>query len=165
VRKTTQLRDWIESQLGPMKIQSDETKASGRINKALEGVCQQDESVYGYEQIDGRWRRIWESEQDNQAWSLPGDLSGWHPKRHAGFASGDFPGPTMHCQTPDLWQVGFEPQDAGRNFAPEPNVYFLIRWTPPYRSALVDISHNPWPGCTQADPEADAWRTLFSTQD
>jgi hypothetical protein len=343
-----ELRDWIESQLGPIEKEGDETKASDRIDKALEDVsvappkddqnllgsigrvdlkwesggllivitgvgivCAQDESVYGYKRIGGQWHRIWESEQsdyqnytpqtisavhvwqsyergkptgpayvltlgnewgcasawhrvyyriwrvdssgskplvdqsgdgylrgrsyivgsivnspmhfsgpvdaiieftqrsvdavvhnreavrhfliegdrvrrvapvalsprdfvdewmtrpwsESQEWSSSRDLSKWHQKLHDDFVGGDFRGGTMHCQTPDLWQVGFEPHDAKRNFAPEPNVYFLIRWMPPYRFALVDISNNPRPGCTQADREADAWRTLFSIQD
>jgi hypothetical protein len=101
---------------------------------------------------------------ESQGWSLSPDLSRWHQKLHADFVGGDFLGETMHCQTPDLWQVGFMPHDAKRNFEPEPNVYFLIRWTPPYSFALAGISGSPWPRCTQADREADTWRTLFSTQ-
>ncbi len=101
---------------------------------------------------------------ESQGWSLSPDLVIWHKKLHADFVGGDFPGDTMHCQTPDLWQVGFEPHDAKRNFEPEPNVYFLVRWTPPYRFALVSASSKPWPRCTQPDQVADAWRTLFSTQ-
>jgi len=340
-----QLRDWIESQLGPVEKEGDETKASERINNALEKVslapsdenllgslgavglrwesgllivitrvgivCEQDESVYGFKRIDSKWQRIWESEQndyqnytpqhinavhiwqsyegrkqtgpayiltlgngwgcasawhrvyyriwrvdssgstslvdesgdgylrgqsyivgsivnspmnfsgpvdaiieftqssvdagvhnreavrhfliegdrvrrvapvalsprdfvdewmthpwsESQEWSLSPDLSMWHQKLHADFVGGDFLGDTMHCQTPDLWQVGFEPHDAKRNFEPEPNVYFLIRWTPPYGFSLASVSDSPWPRCTHADPEADIWRTLFSTQD
>lgn len=341
-----QLRDWIESQLGPVENEGDETKLSARINKALENisippskddqnllgslgdvgfkwesgilfvttsvgiVCEEDESSYGYKRIDGQWHRVWESEQTNyqsytpqhinavhvwqpyeggrptgpayiltlgnewgcasawhrvyyriwrvdasgskllvdqfgdgylrgqsyivgsvtnspmhfagpvdaiieftqrsvdagvhnreairhlliegdkihrvapvalsprdfvdewmtspwsesHGWSLSADLSKWHQKLHADFVGGDFLGDTMHCQTPDLWQVGFEPHDAKRNFEPDPDVYFLVRWTPPYRFALAGVSNNPWPRCTQTDREADAWRTLYSTQ-
>jgi len=345
-----QLRDWIESQLGPMKEEGDAAKASERINKALEKVnvapskdddenllgtvgsvsikwdsglllvttgvgivCSEDESVYGYRRIGDHWRRVWESEQndyqhytpqhinavhvwqsynagkptglnyiltlgnewgcasawhtvyyriwrvdssgstilvdesgdgyargkdfivgsivnspmhfdgpldaiieftqrsvdsgvhnreairhflidgdhvrrvapvalsprdfvdewmtqpwtESQAWSesSASNLSTWHRTLHADFVGGDFVGDTMHCQQPDLWQVGFQPRDAEKNFAPQPKVYFLIRWTPPYRFSLTDISNNPRPQCKEADPEADAWRTLFSTQD
>ncbi len=342
-----QLRDWIESQLGPIEKEGDETKVAEKINKALEEVsvapstddqnllgsigdvsirwdsgllivitgvgivCEEDESAYGYKRIDGKWQRIWESEQndyqkytpqnidavhiwqsykdgkqtgpeyiltlgnewgcasawhrvyyriwrvdssgsknlvdqsgdaylrgqgyikgsivnspmhfdgpvdaiieftqrsvdsgvhnreavrhfliegdrvrrvapvalsprdfvdewmtqpwsESQAWSLSSDLSMWHQKLHADFVGGAFLGDTTHCQTPDLWQVGFEPHDAKRNFDPERNVYFLIRWTPPYSFALAGISNKPWPRCTQKDPEADTWRTLFSDQD
>jgi len=102
---------------------------------------------------------------ESQGWSLSSGLFMWHQRLHADFVVGDFLGDTMHCRTPDLWQVGFEPQNAKRNFESEPNVYFLVRWTPPYSFALMGISANPWPRCTQADREADTWRTLFSTQD
>jgi hypothetical protein len=342
-----QLRDWIESQLGQIEKEGDETTASERINKVLETVsvapskddqnllgsignvgfrwesgfllvttgigivCAQDESVYAYKRVDGSWQRIWESEQndyanytpqqidavhilqsveggkqtgrtyiltlgnewgcasswhrvyyriwqvdssgskslvdqsgdgwlrsqsyivgsivnspmdvnvpvdaiieftqrsvdagvhnreavrhflvegdrvrrvapvalsprdfvdewmthpwsESQGWSLSRDQSIWHQRLHADFVAGDFLGDAMHCQTPDLWQVGFEPNDAKRNFEPEPSVYFLVRWTPPYSFALVGVSNKPWPRCTRADREADTWRTLFSTQD
>ena len=102
---------------------------------------------------------------ESQEWSLSPDLSEWHQKLHADWVGGDFLGETMHCQTPDLWQVGFEPQDAKRNFEPKPHVYFLVRWTPPYRFVLASISNTPSARCVQADREADEWHTLFSTQD
>ena len=57
----------------------------------------------------------------------------------------------MHCQAPDLRQLGFEPHDVKRNFEPGPDVYFLVRWTPPYRFALVGVSNNLWPRCTALD--------------
>ena len=101
---------------------------------------------------------------ESGAWSSSPEMLRWHQKLHTDFIGGSFLGPTRRCQTPDLWQVGYEPSDAKRNFEPEPAVYFLIRWTPPYRFALAGVSDRPWPRCTQPDPEADAWRTLFSTQ-
>jgi hypothetical protein len=100
--------------------------------------------------VDEWMTRPW---NESRGWSLSPDLSVWHQKLHADFVGGTFIGDTRHCQTPDLWQVGFEPQDAKRNFEPEPKVYFLIRWTPPYTFALVGISSNPSPRCTQADRE------------
>jgi len=63
----------------------------------------------------------------------------------------------MHCETPDLSQVTFEPDNA-KDFAPEPSVYFLVRWRPPYHFTMMDISDKPWPRCTQEDREADEWR-------
>jgi len=30
---------------------------------------------------------------------------------------------------------------------------------------MVSIAEKPWPRCTQEDPEADEWRTLFSVQE
>jgi hypothetical protein len=341
-----QLRDWIESQLGPIEHQGDEAKVSETINKALEQVnvarldddqnflgtvgvdlkldsgllfvttsagivCTNDESLYVYKRIDGKWQRVLESEQDDhdhynpqgidavhvwqsyaggretgpayvlalgngggcasawhpvyykiwrvdssgskslidesgdgylrgghyivgsivnspmhfsgpvdaiieftersvdavvhnreavrhfliegdrvrrvapvalsprdfvdewmtqpwsasQDWSLSPELSSWHQKLHADFVGGEFLGDTLHCQAPDSWQVGFQPRDAKRNFEPEPSVYFLIRWTPPYTFALTDISDKLRPQCRQSDRDADTWRTLFSTQD
>lgn len=346
-RAKHQLRDWIESQLGPIEKEGDETKVSERLNKALEKVsvsrslydqnllgslggvslewesgllvvitrvgivCQQDHSAYAYKRINGKWQRIWESEQndyrnyapqhlnavhvwqsyedgkqagpvyiltlgnewgcasiwhrvyyriwrvdssgsknlvdefgdaylrsqsyivgsivnspahfsgpvdaliefsqqsvdggvhnreavrhlliegdrvrrvapialsprdfvdewmtrpwaESQEWSSSPDLSMWHSKLHADLVGGSFVGDTMHCQTPDLWQVGFKPQDAQRNFQPEPSIYLLVRWAPPYNFALADINNSPWPQCTQVDQEADKWHTLFSTQE
>ncbi len=102
---------------------------------------------------------------ESAAWSAAPTLRQWHGKLHADFVGGEFRGPTMHCQTPDLWQVTFEPHNAEKNFKPEPKVYFLVRWRPPYHFTMMSISDKPWPRCTQEDPEADEWRTLFSTQD
>lgn len=106
--------------------------------------------------VDEWMTRPW---SESREWSSTPNLWKWHKRLHVKSVSGDFLGDTMHCQTPDLWQVGFEPSDA------KPDVYFLIRWTPPYRFVLADISDKPWPRCMQPDQEADAWRTLFSTQE
>jgi len=51
------------------------------------------------------------------------------------------------------------------NRMPEPEVYFLVRWRPPYHFTMMEISHKPWPRCTQEDREADEWRTVFATQE
>jgi hypothetical protein len=83
---------------------------------------------------------------------------------HADFVAGEFV-VTMHCKTPDLWQVTVEPYNPEKNFAPEAKAYFLVRWRPPYRFTLTGVSGTPWPACTQEDREADEWRTLFSTQE
>jgi len=105
-----------------------------------------------------------------QGWKASADWSGspalesWHRRLHRDDVFGDFIRPTTHCETPDLWQVGFEPQDAERDFAPESDVYFLVRWRPPYHFTIFDINSEPWPDCTQEDPEADEWRTLFPIQ-
>jgi hypothetical protein len=101
---------------------------------------------------------------ESARWSSSPALRRWHSKLHADIVSGLF-GETMHCGTPDLWQVTFAPSDPQGNFAPEPGVYFLLRWRPPYHLTIVDISDTPWPRCTEKDPDADAWRTLFATQD
>ena len=81
------------------------------------------------------------------------------------FVGGEFSYPTMHCETPDLWQVTFEPRNARKDFEPEPTVHFLVRWRPPYHFTLMEISDKAWPACAQEDRQADEWRTLFSTQE
>jgi len=92
------------------------------------------------------------------------ELRAWHKKLHVDLVTGSFLETTKHCQTPDLWQVDFMPSSSNKNVVAGQDLYFQIRWTPPYRFTLVDVSVQPWPGCTQPDPEADAWRTLFSSQ-
>jgi hypothetical protein len=101
---------------------------------------------------------------ESAQWSSSPSLLEWHQRLHADWVGGDFRGPTRHCETPDLWQVGFRPSDANRNFQRLPPVYFLVRWTPPYRFTLAGASDRPSTDCTQPDAEADAWHTLFSTQ-
>lgn len=90
---------------------------------------------------------------ESATWSASPTLRQWHRKLHTDFVSGMFTNPTTHCQTPDLWQVTFE------------SLYYLVRWRPPYHFTMVSVSDKPWPRCTQEDPEADEWRTLFSTQE
>ncbi len=102
---------------------------------------------------------------ESAGWSASPVLQQWRRRLHADFVAGQFSGATMHCQTPDLWQVTLEPWNAKKNFEPEPDVYFLIRWRPPYRFTMVNVSDKPWPRCNQEDPEADQWRTLFNTQE
>ena len=102
---------------------------------------------------------------ESAAWSASPNLQQWHRKLHADFVAGEFTDLTMHCQTPDLWQVTIEPHNVRKNFEPEPKVYFLVRWRPPYRFMMMNISDKPWPRCTQEDREADQWRTLFATQE
>jgi hypothetical protein len=63
---------------------------------------------------------------ESAAWSGSPALRRWHGKLHADFVAGEF-GDTTHCQTPDLWQVDFTPEDEKKNFAEQPDVYFLIR--------------------------------------
>jgi hypothetical protein len=112
--------------------------------------------------VDEWLTRTW---NESAGWSASPALQQWHSKLHSDFVAGQFVGVTRHCQTPDLWQVAFEPDDAKKDFAPQPKVYFLVRWTPPYRFTLTSISDKPSPLCTQPDREADAWRTLFNTQE
>ena len=98
-------------------------------------------------------------------WSASPILQQWHRKLHSDFVAGEFESPAMHCQTPDLWQVVVAPSNARKNFEPEPDVYFLVRWSPPYHFTMVEIGDKAWRHCTLKDPEADEWRTLFNTQE
>jgi hypothetical protein len=66
---------------------------------------------------------------------------------------------TRHCQQhPDLWQVNIGAGD------PQSDVYFLVRWRPPYRFTMVSVSAHLWPDCIEKDPAADETRTLFPIQ-
>jgi hypothetical protein len=112
--------------------------------------------------VDEWLTRSW---NESATWSASPALGQWNGKLHADFVAADFAGGTMHCQTSDLWQVTVEPHNAQKNFEPEPDVYFLVRWHPPYHFTMMNISDKPWPRCTQEDREADEWRTLFSTQE
>ena len=98
-------------------------------------------------------------------WSSSPALQQQHGKLHADFVGGEFTDVTMHCRTPDLWQVTFASWDAQKDSKLGSEVYFLVRWRPPYHFTMIDIRDKPWSRCTQEDPEADAWRTLFSTQE
>ena len=112
--------------------------------------------------VDEWLTRDW---KESAAWSASPALGQWHGRLHRDWVGGEFSNTTMHCQSPDLWQVTFEPHNAQKNFEAEPDVFFLVRWRPPYHFTMTEISDKPWPRCTQKDPEADAWRTLFSTQE
>jgi hypothetical protein len=112
--------------------------------------------------VDEWLTRDW---NESTTWSASSMLRQWHRKLHADRVGGEFSDATMHCQTPDLWQVSFEHYSAQKNLEPEPDVYFLVRWRPPYHFTIMDVRDKPWPRCTQEDREADEWRTLFSTQE
>ena len=83
-------------------------------------------------------------------------------------ATGEFLYPTMHCNTtPDLWQVGLDltPDAEGPNTKPN-QVYFLVRWRPPYRFRMVSVTDKPSPACTEKDAGADdPKRRLFPVQE
>jgi hypothetical protein len=111
--------------------------------------------------VDEWLTQLWD---ESSAWSASPALSQWHEKIHADFVGGDF-GDTAHCETPDLWQVDFAPSNEKKDFAREPDVYFLVRCSPPYRFTMVNVADQPWPLCKQVGREADQWRTLFNTQD
>jgi hypothetical protein len=88
----------------------------------------------------------------------------WHKKLHHDNISGNFIYPTMHCPaTPDLWQVGVDFSDPPTPVgAPSKEVYFTVRWRPPYNFSMLQVSDTPSATCTQEDREADdSPQTLF----
>jgi hypothetical protein len=101
---------------------------------------------------------------ESAGWSAAPALQQWHGKLHTGVFGGEFAG-TMRCETPELWQVAFAPHDANKDLEAGPPAYFLVQWRPPYQFTMMSVSDKPSPLCTQEDREADAWRTLFSTQE
>jgi len=98
-------------------------------------------------------------------WSESLNLQQWHRRLHSDLVFGTFGNPTMHCQSPDLWQVSLEPHNTEKDFGPKAEVYFLVRWRPPYHFTMANISDKPWPNCTKEDRSADERRTLFATQE
>jgi len=111
--------------------------------------------------VDEWVTRPWE---ESVRWSGSASLRRWYANLQTDPVFRQF-GETMHCGTPDLWQVTFAPSAPKWNSARQPGVYFLVRWRPPYHFTMVDVSAKPWPRCIEKDPDADAWRTLFATQD
>jgi len=100
---------------------------------------------------------------DSSRWTQPaaqGALLNWH-RRSLG--PWEFMDPTIHCERrPDLWQVGVD--ISAYEKLPAMKLYFLVRWRPPYHFTMVDIGDHPWEGCTQPDPQANVFRTLFPPQ-
>lgn len=95
-------------------------------------------------------------------WTEPGSRARMEKRHGVRHEFSEFTHPTLHCGAkPDLWQIQIDFGDAEKQI-PE---YFLIRWRPPYRFIMVDVSDRPWPGCVEPDPAADEVRTLFPTQD
>jgi len=110
--------------------------------------------------VDEWLTRPW---NESAEWSASPTLRQWRRKLNADVAA-NFDA-TMHCQTPDLWQVALEAYNVQNDLAPESERYFLVRWRPPYHFTMMNISDKPFARCDQNDPEADQWRTLFSNQE
>jgi len=75
---------------------------------------------------------------------------------------GDYTGPSQHCRVAtDLWQVGidFSGPSSDKTTA---EIYFLVRWLPPFRFRMVDAGSSPFQDCTEDDGDADIEYTLFS---
>lgn len=102
---------------------------------------------------------------DDERWVEPAkrpQFQAWRKQHQTdGRFSGTFGSASMHCRLdPTLWQVLLTSDDEDKTAS-----YFIIRWRPPYRFKLLDIAATPRKDCTDADPDADAERTLFPTQE
>jgi hypothetical protein len=93
--------------------------------------------------------------QESQTRSESPSLEEWHTALHREDGVGDFPDPTLRCTAGSgLWQVG-------TNFYNEPKRYYRVRWQEPYSFTMVGVSETPYPDCTVADPQGDAYPRLF----
>jgi len=93
-------------------------------------------------------------------------LQQWHRKLHVDFVAGSFLGLYDALPDPDLWQVAFQPHNAKKNFEKEPEVYFLVRWRPPYH--LTHGEHQRQavgPAARRKTLKPTSGGTLFSTQE
>jgi hypothetical protein len=111
--------------------------------------------------VDEWLTRPWE---ESKRWSASPDLKQWFARLQSDRGGSRFD-ETLHCATPDLWEVTLTHYGEQKGPAGFPDHFFLVRWRPPYHFTMVDVSTTPWPRCTEKDPDADAWRTLFATQD
>ncbi len=95
--------------------------------------------------------------QQSQMRSESPRLEEWHAQLHREDGVGDFPDPTLQCtEGSDLWQVG-------TYFYDGPKRYYRVRWQRPYSFTLVGVSEAPYPDCTIADPQGDAYPQLFDS--
>jgi hypothetical protein len=83
-------------------------------------------------------------------------LRTWHAKLHRDDGMGDFPDPTLRCETsPDLFQVGIRLHDVPGE------TWYLVHWSKPDRFTMADIRDRPDPDCTVALRDGDFPRTFF----
>ncbi len=122
--------------------------------KVADGVATQVDPIavrprdFVVEWISARW-------EESQTRSESPSLEDWHTQLHREDGVGDFPDPTLQCTAEsDLWQVG-------TNFYDGPKRYYRVRWQPPYRFTMVDVSDTPYSDCTVTDPRGDAYPRLF----
>ncbi|MBV8166893.1 MAG: hypothetical protein JO021_08875 [Alphaproteobacteria bacterium] len=89
-------------------------------------------------------------------------LERWHERLQGDVRSGEFLDATKRCyRSADVWQVAIRFGDREKPI----DAYFLVRWQPPYRFAMVAIANQTARDCTIEDPEADDRRTLFPALD
>jgi len=103
---------------------------------------------------------------ESAGWTAPlrrDALKSWHDALHSDDLYGEFTDVSRHCRKdPELWQVAIR---FGASDKPQTGAFFLIRWRPPYRFEMVEITRAPRPDCDEADEAADAEQTLFPVQD
>jgi hypothetical protein len=89
-----------------------------------------------------------------------------HDWRRKGKVAFELAPASKHCTVSDLWQVEMDVTEPPPEKGAEPkSKYFTVRWQRPYRFTMVQVSDEPSPDCTQADPQADdPARTLFPVQ-
>ncbi|HEY7338444.1 MAG TPA: hypothetical protein VH639_26395 [Bryobacteraceae bacterium] len=93
--------------------------------------------------------------QDSSARSDSSALRDWRQKLHRDDAQGDYPDQALGCMSdPSLVEIGTHLEGLPKN-------YFLVRTKEPLRFSMAGISESPFPGCTQADPEADKQPSLL----
>lgn len=105
-------------------------------------------------------RRWNERPADNAA------LARFHPPQPAkdDILSGEFDDSLRRCRRdPSLWQVAVTLDQGDKAPSPSP-IYFRVRWTPPYRFAMVEAGRRPLAGCDEKMAEPDEVGTLFPLQ-
>jgi len=85
-------------------------------------------------------------------------LKEWYSKVHRDDGAGDFPDPAVHCTDPALWEISTHLHES-------PEIYYLVRWQPPYQFVMGGVSDHPYPNCTERDPKGDEHPVLFPGQD
>jgi hypothetical protein len=93
--------------------------------------------------------------QDSVARSDSPALREWHEKLHRDDGQGDYPDPALRCMSdPSLVEIATHLEGS-------PKSYFLVRKKDPLRFSMAGIAENPFPDCTQPDPQADKQPSLL----
>lgn len=107
--------------------------------------------------------------QNAAAWTTtpaPSALSELHARLTGEFVTGAYlEDEPQHCRDQiDLWQIGLKIWRSPRvqeAEAEEEDVYFLVRWRPPYRFQMIDAAKTPRADCEEPDPDAEVTNALF----
>jgi hypothetical protein len=86
-------------------------------------------------------------------------IAAWRNEHKAHFEEFGFP--SKRCtKHPGVWQLSTGYGD----YPNETQVYFLVRWRPPYHFTMESASGFPLADCTEEDPDADELILLFAPQ-